>query len=223
MAFKSCSVSAQLAADDSNLRRLYDSLFQTSKYLINGKLHQTRYPGGIGHPYFGEFSWTSGIISNDKIGIPHHAIRYDLLNDDLLIQHFSVTGSHIIIVNKKFAREFMLGEHKFLLLESLHGEDLDIEPGYYESVYRSTTEILIRWKKFYTKGTSGSGGYEQTQTVFIKNRGNYYKITNRKSLLLALQDREDDINAYLSQHAISVRRAGIDELISLVIYYDNDQ
>jgi hypothetical protein len=215
-------VPAQQLPRDNHLRTLYDSLFQTSHYVINGKLHQTRYPQGTGHPYFGDFSWTSGIISKDMINIPYHAIRYDLLSDDLLIQHFSATGSHIVIVNKDIVGAFILGDHKFYLLESQPGSDFNFEPGYYESVYRSDTEIWIKWKKFFSEGSSGSGEYKQTRSVFIKNGNHFYKITNRKSLLQALQDREDDIKAYIKQHDISVNRAGIDQIISLVKYYDEE-
>jgi hypothetical protein len=215
-------VSAQQETEDYNLRTLYDSLFQTSQSIVNGKLHQTRYPGGDGHPYFGEFSWMSGIISINEVKIPYHAIRYDLLSDDLLIQHFSVTGSHIIIVNKDIVGEFMLGDHKFCLLESQPGADFNFEPGYYESKYRSNTELWIKWNKFFSERSSGSGEYKQTRNVFIKNGNQFYKITNRKSLLQALQEREEDLKEYLRQHGITVSRAGIDQLISIVRYYDDD-
>ncbi len=220
--YTTLSVYAQQVSGDYHLRTLYDSLFQTSQSVINGKLHQTRYPAGIGHPYFGEFSWTNGIISKEKVGIPYLAIRYDLLNDDLLIQHFSITGSHVIIVNKDIVEAFIIGDHKFYMLESQPGANFYFEPGYYETVYRSKTEIWIRWEKFFSERSSGSGEYEQTRSVIIKNGDQYHKITNRKSLLLALQEREEDIKEYLRQHGITVSRAGIDQLISIVRYYDDD-
>ncbi len=221
MVFSLSPVSGQQVAGDYDLRKLYDSLFQTNQQMINGKLHQTRYPQGTGHPYFGEFSWTTGIISNDKVSIPFHAIRYDLLSDDLLIQHFSVSGSHIIIVNKNIVESFILGEHKFYLIESQPGADFNFEPGYYESVYSSDTEIWIKWKKFFSERSSGSGEYKQTRSLFIKNGNHFYKITNRRSLLQALHDREDDIKAYIDQHGISVNQDGIDQLISLLRYYED--
>jgi hypothetical protein len=215
-------VSAQQVKGEGHLRELYDSLFQTSQYVINGKLHHNRYPQGSGHPYFGTYSWTSGIISKGKLSIPHQAIRYDLVSDDLLIQHFSVTGSQVIIVNKGIAGAFMLGDHKFCLLESQPGADFNFEPGYYESVYQEDTEIWIRWKKFFTERSSGSGEFLQTRSVFVKSSNHFYRITNRRSLLRALQDREDDIKAYIHQHGITVNRVGIDDLISLVRYYDGE-
>jgi hypothetical protein len=220
MVYPLSPISAQQVAGAGHLRELYDSLFQTSLYVINGKLNHNRYPQGTGHPYFGAYSWTSGIISNGNINIAHQAIRYDLVNDDLLIQHFSVTGPQVIIVNKDIAEAFMIGDHKFCLLESQPGADFNFEPGYYESVYQGDTEIWIRWKKFFSERSSGSGEYLQTQSVFIKSRNVFYKITNRRSLLRALHDREDNIKAYIHQHGLSVSRAGIDELISLVRYYD---
>lgn len=222
MVCTSSFATAQQVSGENHLHSLYDSLFQTSHHVINGKLHQTRYPQGIGHPYFGEFSWQSGFISNDRVNISYHAIRYDLLSDDLLIQHFSISGSHIIIVNRNIVKTFNLGDHKFYLLESQQGTDFNFEPGYYESVYWSDTEIWIKWEKFFSEGSSGSGEYKQTRNVFIKKGNHFYKITNRKSLLHALQDREDDIKAYINQHDISVSRAGIDQLISLVRYYDDE-
>jgi hypothetical protein len=144
------------------------------------------------------------------------------VNDDLLIQHFSVTGSQVIIVNKDIAEAFLIGDHKFCLLESQAGADFNFEPGYYELLYKGDTELWIRWKKSFSERSSGSGEYLQSQSAFIKSRNHFHKITSRRSLLRALQDREDDIKAYIRQHGISVSRARIDELISLVRYYDNE-
>jgi hypothetical protein len=213
-------VSAQQVSGDHRLRNLYDSLFQTGRHVINGKLHQTRYPPGTGHPYFGEFSWTNGRIGKDRPDILYPAIRYDLLSDDLLIQHFSLTGSHVIIVNKHVARAFIIGDHEFYLLENQTGAGFNFEPGYYESVYREDTELWVRWKKFFSERSSGTGEYKQTSTVFIMKGDRFHKITNRRSLLRALQDREDEIKSFLGQQGISVRQAGIGQLISIVRYYD---
>lgn len=213
-------VSAQQVPGDHRLQCLYDSLFQTDRQVINGELRQARYPQGNGHPYFGGFAWTQGMIGKDKADIPYPAIRYDLLNDDLLIQHFSLKGSHVIIVNKQIAGTFTIGDHKFYLLENPSGTNFNFEPGYYELLYSEGTELWIRWKKFFSERSAGSGEYRQTRTVFIKKGDHFYKITNRRSLLRAFEDREDEIKSFIRQQGISVGRAGIGQLISIVSFYD---
>jgi hypothetical protein len=220
MLWTSGPISAQQVSGDQRLQCLYDSLFQTSLHVVNGKSQQARYPEGNGHPYFGGFAWTEGMIGKDKADIPYPAIRYDLLDDALLIQHFSLTGSHVIIVNKQIARTFTTGDHKFYLLDNQSGTNFNFEPGYHELVYSEGTELWIRWKKFFSERSAGSGEYRQTRTVFIRKEDHFYEITNRRSLLRALQDREDEIKSFIRQQGIPVSRAGIGQLISIISFYD---
>lgn len=202
------------------LQPLYDSLFQTKNILIHGKEYNIRYPQGEGHPFFGRQSWRSGFIQVHQMRLAHDAIRYDLLNDHLLIQHFSESGSHVIMINKDYAGEFHLDGHRFCFLEGLVGSGPDLEPGYYEAVYGPGIEIWARWKKTFSEGSQGSGQFEQTRTFFIKNRDHYYQITNRKSLISAFPGMEDDIKSYLKKKKIPVRRAVLEQLVDVVKYYE---
>jgi hypothetical protein len=213
-------VQSQPVSGDHLLRCLYDSLFQTSRHLVNGKLHQPRYSQGNSHPYFGGFTWARGMIGKEVANIPYPAIRYDLVGDDLLIQHFSLTGSHVVIVNKQIAKSFILDGHKFYLLEDQSAAGFNFEPGYYESAYKGNTELWIRWKKFFSERSSGTGEYRQTSTAFIRKGDRFFKITNRRSLLRALKDREDEVKSWLREQGISVNRAGIGQLVSILRSYD---
>ena len=202
---------------------MYDSLFQTGSLLVHGKEYKIRYPQGNGHPFFGQQSWRSGYIQMHGMRLAHDAIRYDLLNDHLLIQHFSGSGSHVIMINKEHAREFQLDGHRFCFLEEVEDAGPDLEPGYYEAAYGAGTEIWARWKKTYTEGSQGKGSFEQSRTYFVKNRNRYYRITNRKSLIRAFPGREEDIKTYLKNHRIPVRRAGLEQLEDVVRYYEGLQ
>jgi hypothetical protein len=212
----------QPVSRDQLLRCLYDSLFQTSHQVVNGKLQAALYPQGNGHPYFEGFAWTRGMIGEKEANIPYPAVRYDLVGDDLLIQHFSLTGSHVIIVNKQIAKSFTLGSHKFYLLEEQPAAGFKFEPGYYESAYNGRTELWIRWKKFYSERSSGPGEYRQTSTAFIRKGDRFYKITNRRSLLRALEDRKDEVKSFLRRQGISVSRAGTGQLVSILRLYDEE-
>ena len=217
----SLSLSAQEVSDNTPLQYLYDSLFQTSKSLINGRLNNEKYPKSTGHPFYGEYGWAKGAINIEGTDIPYHALRYDLVNDNLLIQHFSVTGSRAIIVNKDITREFTLENHRFVLFDAQPGPVNKPEPGYYESVFRSETELWIKWIKYYSE-SSGSFECKLRRTKFIMNKGIFYKISNRKSLLHAFPDREDDIKAYLRKHHIVVKQATDDQFVGLLQFYENN-
>lgn len=211
---------AQPVSRDHLLRCLYDSLFQTSHQVVNGKLQAAGYPQGNGHPYFEGFAWNHGMIGKAEANIAYPAVRYDLVGDDLLIQHFSLTGSHMIIVNKQIARSFIINGHKFYLLEDQPAAGFKFEPGYYESIYKGKTELWIRWKKFFSERSSGPGVYRQTSTAFIRKGEGFYRITNRRFLLRALEDREDEVKSFLRQQGISVSRAGTGQLVSILRFYD---
>ena len=201
------------------LQPLYDSLFQTGNLVVHGKEHKGQYPPGKGHPFFDQQNWRSGYIEMLQMSLAYDAIRYDLLNDHLLIQHFSESGSHVVIVNRDYAREFQLDGHHFFFLEMVEGDGSGLEPGYYEAGYGSGTEIWIRWKKSFSEGSQGSGQYELSTTHYIKNNNSYFRITNRKSLLRAFPEREDEIKSYLKKQKISVSRADTEQLAGIVSYY----
>lgn len=202
---------------------LYDSLFQTKNQLINGRVIQGHVPGGNGHPYFGPSGWQSGIIVMEGKSIPCEAIRYDLLTDQLLIQHFSKSGSYVIRATRDIARVFELGSHTFCFLDATQVRDSDFGPGYFETVYKSDTELWIKWEKIFTKGSSGSGRFEQTRSFCIMKDHSYYRINGRKSLLDVFQDIEAEIKEFLKEKEISVRRAGIDDLIAVIRFYDDNK
>ncbi len=202
-----------------DLLSLYDSLFQTENTLIYGKEYKLRYPQSKGHPFFGDQSWRSGFVKVHRLDLAYDAIRYDLLNDHLLVQHFSESGSHVIQIDKQYASEFHLDGHHFCYLNGSGGSGSDLEPGYYEAAYGSGPEIWIRWRKIFSEGSQGRGQYDESRVLYIKNGHRYFRITNRKSLLEAFPDRDEKIRAYLKDENIVVRRADLEELAGVVRYY----
>ena len=112
------SFSGAIMGQSEEIQSCYDSLFQTHNVMINGSLHQGRHDPGQGHPFFGEMSWRPGDLGVGRQVIKNQDVRYDLLNDCLLLQHFSLSGSHVINLNEQLVRSFTLDGHSFYLLES---------------------------------------------------------------------------------------------------------
>jgi hypothetical protein len=199
----------------------YDSLFQTSNYQINGTLNQGKYKTGKGHPYFGEMNWRPGILYVENHNISNPAVRYDLLNDCLLSQNFTLAGSHVININKEIVRSFRLDGHTFRFLDVFQDENSGMEAGYYESAFRSESEIWVKREKYFAESSQGGGEYVYKNTIYIKGGDTWHKITNKKSLLKAFPGRENDLKSYIKKFGVVVRHGNVDQLVELVKYIEN--
>ncbi len=111
-------------------------------------------------------NWRPGILDIEDRQISNHALRYDLLTDCLLIQHFSTSGSHVISINSESIRSFRLDGHMFHFLDFFQEENSKMEAGYYESAFRSELEIWVKWRKYFAEGhREGVNMYTATPSI----------------------------------------------------------
>ena len=201
---------------------LYDSLFETNLDLINGRNHSERYPAGTGHPFFISQQSMPGhiICGGKKYTYPH--IRYDVFNDMLQIHHFARTGSYILDLNKQDIDGFKLDGHTFVQIREDEIHDAGITPGFYELKHQGKYTFWIRWEKNYSDRTvETSGGYENSEQRYIQAGDQWYRIVNRRSLLKAIPEYQDEIKAYLRNSGISLRIATVEELLTVIRYCES--
>jgi hypothetical protein len=201
----------------------YDSLFQTHNIRINGSLHQGRYDPGEGHPFFGEKSWRSGTLGAGLQVVNNQVLRYDLLNDCLLLQHFSLSGSHAINLNKQVVYSFTLDGHSFYFLDSSNFDRGISEAGYYELAYGAETEVWVKWEKYFAERSQEGGEYVNRNSNYIERGGTFYRISNKKSLLRVFPGREDELKAYMRKERMVIRNGNVDQIVDLVKYIENRQ
>lgn len=202
----------------------YDSLFQTHKVWIKGSLHQEGYEPGEGHPFFGEISWRTGILGQGPQAHKNQVLRYDLLNDRLLLQHFSFSGSHAINLNKQVFSSFTMDGHSFYYLDASNSDPEISENGYYERAYDgSEIELWVKWKKYYTERSQGGGEYTSKNNNYLKRGDTFYEISNKKSILRAFPGSEEKLKAYMRKEKMVIHKGNVDQLVGLIKHIENGQ
>ncbi len=204
-----------------SLQAYYDSLLQTASLPVNGKLQMERAQEGMGHPYFGDSEWAEGKLCIEGKLFYYNNIRYDLLGDRLLILHFSVSGSQVIMTPQGRVSAFDLHGHSFCWLDQGTDSGLIHLPGYYEPIYRNGPELWVRWEKYLQDRSSGPSAYRSERIIYLKNQGVYHRVTGRRSILKAMYDRAPEMKAYLNQHRIAWRDAVPEQWQKLMDHYVN--
>jgi len=206
----------------SEIRHLSDSLYGADFSLINGEEYRYRHTGTNGHPYFRNKSWIAGtVISGDR---EHQDVllRYDIFDDNVILNHTSGSQTFMIALNKEVIGEFTLEGDHFIQLYDMDIVNNSPDPGYYHEVYAGKIQFLVRWKK-YISGSSGMqpGEFRTDHKRLVRKEGIYYKFKGKSSLLKILDDHKKAVSSYIKSNAIAVRNAPDSDLVRIFRYYDS--
>jgi len=149
-------------------------------------------------------------------------IRYDILNDRLQCLHVTANGPVTIEVNPSFVRQFIYSDRTFIHFDLVHPGITVTDSGYYEVLASGRASLYIKWKKFVTTPSANHPGeYYQQKATYILLHDVMHRLTNRKSMLKAMDDRLIEIKSYIRQHRISARHSSDPELTAIVNYYNS--
>lgn len=187
---------------------LLDSLYRnasgTDTRFINGAVYQDAYPGATGHPYFLSPHWIAGSLTMMGRNYVSINLKYDLYKDQLLYNHFHVTGPYTLVLNSDRIDGFIIDGHTFLKITGSAQPGNLPATGYCEVLSEGKASLYLRWIKRYSGAVKGSGGtFSQFLEMYVLNDGRSYRVRNRPTLLKALADREPQVKAYLRENRIA--------------------
>ena len=197
---------------------LFPEVFNNPAGYLNGRENTFVYPVATGTPFFMRSGESNASLVTHTGTYDSILLKYDLLNDILLLGFKAEEGIEEIQLNKNIVLSFNLFGSEFVNLS----EPAILPEGYYEQLYNGN----IRLYKKHIKILSGKSGPVQfeyrynTQTILIHNH-QAYRIFNKSSLLKALNDNQKKVSNYLKENHIMVNRATEDELIRVIKYYES--
>ena len=201
---------------------IYSSLLKDSTSYLNGRVNTFRYTAARGHPFFGDGDWIKGSLMLNDIQFSNIDLRYEILNDWLLCLHYTSNGPVMVEMNSSFVKHFTLNDHFFINMPPAMTGMAAFEGGYYEELVYGRASLYFRWKKFISNpSTNLQAEYDLQKSFFVLKNGEIFRIANRKSILLALADRQDDIKMYIRQHRISVVHSTDQEIAAVFRYYNS--
>ena len=205
----------------ANAGDVYNPFIKKQSRLYNGIEHLGYSVRIKGHAYFQQNELKTGTVVYDELEFVNVPMLYDLLKDQVVIQHLN-GYSKIGLVSEK-VKEFTLLNHHFIRLQTDSLTAATIITGFYEEIYTGTLKVLAKRIKFIDETIKDELEREflEQDLFFIKKEAVYYAVKNYKGLLNVLKDKAPAIKKYLRKNRFKFRKGPENAIIKATAYYDS--
>lgn len=215
------------AQTDSSQQILFNQIYLAAELeygidqeLVNGVLFENIYLYAIGHPYFLADSFNNGRVVYHRKLYPDLLLKYDLYDQQVIVNYTSSDMQVIFILPKKFISEFNIGNKKFVK-RSVPGKEDD-------RIYQSIgevypVEILYTWEKIRTNSyhnflPSYEFG-EDKKSSFLLINSNLLAYNRNGSFVSKFPEKNQKlIKKYIRENRIRVKHSTDSEMESLIRY-----
>lgn len=207
LTLSSTSANAQSVNDSklSEWKDYFDKSYGPDYSLINGVQYAFLYSDVEGHPFFGEDKFHKGSLVLNKKEYQEVYLKYDLYNQNLILQFELYSGGKDqILLKKKNIEEFRI-DGKLFRKYSFPEKGTR----YYQVVSKGDIFCLYFWKKHLDHSTLNSTYHFTKQTkksYLVKNNKAYIFRGRRKFRKIFPGEYSRDIRKYFRKNDIRIRR-----------------
>ncbi|MBC8054524.1 MAG: hypothetical protein H7Y13_15800 [Sphingobacteriaceae bacterium] len=172
-----------------------------------------------GHQFFGNNTWNLGTVTYEGITYNNVNLMYDLIKDEVVVQHFDKVSKINLIKSK--VQDFSLLGHTFVKLKE--EEFRDAYPGFYDLLYNDKIAVLAKKNKKIAESTSSSGvvrGLYVFNKYYVQKGGQIYSFNSKSSLLKILKDKNQEIKNYIKNKNLKYKKDPETVMIAIAVYYD---
>lgn len=189
--------------------------------LYNGKEFIPYDPRLEGHPYFGDGEMHRGYVFYDGLRFDSVNILYDIVKDELIIQHFDVFFKIVLIASK--VKEFKVQDHHYIRLVKDSLNLLPVATGYYDLLSNGKTKLLVKRTKRIDETVTDRINQKIVAKDFyyVIKDDVYYPVKSYKSLLAIFKDRSKEIRSDLRRNKIKFRKNREAAITRAVKFYDS--
>jgi hypothetical protein len=200
---------------------VYNPFIEKQSRLYNGTEHLGYSFKIKGHAYFLQRELQTGSVVYDGLEFVNVLMLYDLLKDQVVIQHFN-GFSKIALVPEKVSA-FTLNGHHFIRLTGDSLSNSPIITGFYDELYTGRSKVLGKRGKIIEETIKDEVEREfiQLDLFFIQKDSTYYPVKSYKSLLTILKDRSKEVKQYLRKNRIRYRKGPENAILKATVYYDS--
>lgn len=204
------AISEAVHAEDPFDIRLYKGrMFTPESYLESN------------HPFFLSNRWIDGTIILDGTRFPGVFIQHDIAMGRVALN--LPLGNRSVFIHPHSSRinGMILDGHRFIHLQNGAGDPLSCDEGYYELIYDNRVSLLVKHQKALRVNAAGPDQYEYSRLRYIYMDGKCLPVRNKRDLLAALSQREEEIRRYIKEQGIFIRGAEDREIAGILQYYMN--
>jgi hypothetical protein len=222
--------SSQSLQADTNLKQtvlentvlsFYNAIGEQSR-LYNGPEYSFYDPTIKGNAYFSDaVNFANGTVEYDGFIYNDVPMMYDIYKDVVAVLLPNKSAKFKLLSDR--VQYFDLLGHRFVYVEDTT-EGKHLNAGFYNQLYKSKTEVLVKYSKS-IQGTSGISGtvenyFTSKKEMFVKNRGRYFNAGSQGSLLDAFKDKKKELKQYIRDNNLKFGNDQEQSAVKLAAYYD---
>jgi hypothetical protein len=172
-----------------------------------------------GHPFFELPVFVKGSIRFDGMEFQDVPMQYDMIKDEVIIQHFGKVYKINLPVEK--IERFTLSGHNFIRI--IQDSSHQLKTGFYDRLYNGKIMVLAKREKKIREERINfqiSNVVDQKNYYYIKKDGIYYTLKNMHTLLGILKSKKKEIQQYLNKNKIKYKNDPEHAMIIAAEYYD---
>lgn len=204
----------------------YTSLLGLESPVYKGRRYYNSYGkfGNNGHACFLKNNYAGGNIVYDGLTYSDVRIKYDLIQDQLIILHFDKMTA--VTVESQHVDSFSLLNHTFVHIRTddtkpaINGP----EPGYYDLLYDGKIDLLAKRTKAITEKvteTMVESSVSQEDKYYLFRDSVYTEIKSKKNLLKLLRSTQGQNQQFIKANHLNFKRDKENALIELVKFHDS--
>ncbi|MET0299510.1 MAG: hypothetical protein ABW036_07105 [Flavitalea sp.] len=188
--------------------------------LYNGREFIRYSPKLEGQPFYSDDELHRGTVIYDGMKYDSVNMQYDLVRDNLVIQHFDIYFK-LVLVPEKLTEFSYIGHHfKRLVKDSVN--KLPVATGIYDFLHEGKITLFAKRTKRIEETVTDVIVQRVTEKNFyyIIKDDVYYPVKSYKGLLAVLKDRSREIRQELRRQKIKFRKDREGAIIKAVEFYD---
>ena len=206
---------------------LYHQFLSPETGLYNGSeyAYKLHYPFTIneGHPFYMTEQFDTGAVFYNKVLYENVPLLYDLIMGELVTRN--PTNDYFIRLNNENIGWFILSGHTFIKLNPHDFGSVVLHEGFYDLLYNGTTALYKKPSKNFKETSDIHVGIKkyvvESDTYFIKKDNQYYKVNNKKELLLIMNNNKKEVELFIGKNKLSLKKDKDNALRKIVAYYDD--
>jgi len=190
--------------------------------LYNGRVWKNEFGITDGYQFFLSSDFLTGSLSVDSYNFNSIRIKYDLVNDELLLLKDDGT---ILLLNKEMINSFRLSyQDKVFKFVNFANSSSGNLAGYCHLLYDGKIKVYAKYVKelIPTTITNGLPRFSQINKVYILKDGKINRADNRRELLNLFAEGEEQsmLKKYMRSNHIIISRNDPDSFRRVIEYYE---
>jgi hypothetical protein len=188
--------------------------------LYNGKEFIQYHPDITGHAFFENNQLNQGFIIYDGLLFENVNMQYDLVKDEVVIQHFDVFFK-LVLISEKVSEFNLLGHHYKRLVKDPTNK-LPGATGFYDFLHEGKITLIVKRTKRIEETVTDKINRKVTAKDFfyIISDGTWRPVNSQKSLLAVFGNRAKEVRQAMRKSGLKYRRNREASITRAVKFYD---